>query len=140
MQELETLLHSLIKMGWKPKDREVVSIEFDPEFTKSEWKTVFYCTCRDWFWFYADLRWLVSLESRLWQFITNNKLFNKNLDIRTRAWDNLQYDIYDYKYRLLESALIPEEGLGKFLVDNIVIEWPLQNPQMDQILADREEG
>jgi hypothetical protein len=23
-------------MGWKPKDREVVSIEFDPEFTKSE--------------------------------------------------------------------------------------------------------
>jgi len=36
MQELETLLHSLIKMGWKPKDREVVSIALDPEFTKSE--------------------------------------------------------------------------------------------------------
>lgn len=140
MQELETLLNSLIKMGWKAKDREIVSIALDPEFTKSEWKTVFYCSCRDWFWFYADLGWLVSLESGLWQFITNNKLFNKNLDIRTRAWDNLQYDIYDYKYRLLESSLIPEEGLGKFLVDNIVIEWPLQNPQMDQILADREEG
>lgn len=47
MQELETLLNSLIKMGWKAKDRKVVSIALDPEFTKSEWKTVFYCSCRD---------------------------------------------------------------------------------------------
>lgn len=36
MQELETLLNSLIKMVWKPKDREVISIALDPEFTKSE--------------------------------------------------------------------------------------------------------
>jgi len=36
MQELETLLTSLIKRGWKAKDREVVSIALDPEFTKSE--------------------------------------------------------------------------------------------------------
>ena len=47
MQELETLLNSLIKMGWKAKDREVVSIKLDQEFTKSEDKTVFYCSCKD---------------------------------------------------------------------------------------------
>ena len=28
----------------------------------------------------------------------------------------------DYQYRLLESSLIPEEELGKFLVDNIKVE------------------
>ena len=47
MQELETLLNSLIKMGSKAKDREVVSIKLDQEFTKSEGKTVFYCSCKD---------------------------------------------------------------------------------------------
>ena len=31
--------------------------------------------------------------------------------------------IRDHQYRLLESALIPEEELGKFLVDNIKIQW-----------------
>ena len=29
----------------------------------------------------------------------------------------------DYRYRLLESALLPEEELGQFLVDNIKVEW-----------------
>ena len=63
MQELETLLNSLVQRGRKPKGREVVLIQLDQEFTKSEGKTVFYCSCKDWFWFYADLRWIVSLES-----------------------------------------------------------------------------
>ncbi|MDO4713955.1 MAG: hypothetical protein Q4B28_04920 [bacterium] len=47
MQELESLLNSLIQQGWKPKDREVVSIKLDQEFTKSEGKTVFYCNCKE---------------------------------------------------------------------------------------------
>lgn len=47
MKELENLLTSLIQRGWKPKGREVVSIKLDQEFTKSEGKTVFYCSCND---------------------------------------------------------------------------------------------
>ena len=47
MQELETLLTSLVQRGRKPKGREVVSIKLDQEFTKSEGKTVFYCSCKD---------------------------------------------------------------------------------------------
>ena len=40
MQELETLLNSLVQRGWKPKDREVVSIKLDQEFTKSEGEVI----------------------------------------------------------------------------------------------------
>ena len=123
MQELETLLHSLIKMGWKPKDREVVSIALDPEFTKSEWETVFYCSCRDWFWFYADLRWLISLESDLWQFCDKNWLLHEYCNWRSSMHPYICYWTTTYEYRLLESALIPEEELAKFLVDNIKLEW-----------------
>lgn len=47
MQELENLLTSLVQRGRKPKGREVVLIQLDQEFTKSEGKTVFYCSCKD---------------------------------------------------------------------------------------------
>ncbi len=123
MQELETLLNSLIKMGWKAKDRDVVSIKLDQEFTKSEWKTVFYCNCKYWFWFYADLRWLVSLESGLWQFCDKNWLLHEYCNWRSSMYPYIWYWTTTYEYRLLESSLIPEEELGKFLIENIVVEW-----------------
>ena len=127
MKELENLLNSLIQRGRNPKDREVVSIALDPEFTKSGWKTVFYCSCKDWFWFYADLRWIVSLESGLWQFVCRNKLYKQpNEKFResvSKVWLNTWWFAHNYQYRLLESALIPEEELAKFLLDNIVVEW-----------------
>jgi len=47
MKELENLLTSLVERGRKPKGREVDSIKLDKEFTKSEGKTVFYCSCND---------------------------------------------------------------------------------------------
>ncbi len=131
MQELETLLTSLIKRGRKPKDRETISIKLDQEFTKSEGKTVFYCSCKDWFWFYADLRWLVSLESGLWQFVCDRSLLKSIWKVRSKEPSisalGFKSDIlvlsFEPEYRLLESALIPEEELGKFLLDNIVVEW-----------------
>ena len=126
MQELENLLNSLIQRGRKPKDRETVSIKLDQEFTKSEWKTVFYCNCKDWFWFYADLRWLVSLESWLWQFVCENELYKEDDCWEWRfTFDGVRFFYYKSipKFRLLESALIPEEELGKFLIDNIKVEW-----------------
>lgn len=128
MKELENLLTSLVERGWKPKDREVVSIKLDQEFTKSEWKTVFYCSCKDWFWFYADLRWIVSLESGLWQFVCENLL--RKDQTSTSYWSRREWGEKEkmcrenqFEYRLLESALIPEEELGEFLLSNIVIEW-----------------
>lgn len=126
MQELENLLNSLIQRGRKPKDRETVSIKLDQEFTKSEWKTVFYCNCKYWFWFYADLRWLVSLESWLWQFVCENELYKEDDCWEWRfTFDGVRFFYYKSipKFRLLESALIPEEELGKFLIDNIKVEW-----------------
>ena len=128
MQELETLLTSLVQRGRKPKDREVVSIKLDQEFTKSEGKTVFYCSCKDWFWFYADLRWIVSLESGLWQFVCENWL--RKYQTSTSYWSRREWGEKEkmcrenqFEYRLLESALIPEEELGQFLVHNIKIQW-----------------
>lgn len=47
MKELETLLASLYKRGWKPKDRKVVSIKLSTKLTKSEGRTIFYCSCKD---------------------------------------------------------------------------------------------
>ena len=128
MKELENLLTSLVQRGRKPKGREVVSIKLDQEFTKSEGKTVFYCSCKDWFWFYADLRWIVSLESGLWQFVCENLL--RKDQTSTSYWSRREWGEKEkmcrenqFEYRLLESALIPEEELGQFLIDNIVVQW-----------------
>lgn len=126
MQELETLLASLYKRGRKPKDREIISIKFDQESTKSEGRTILHCNCKDWSWFYADLRWLVSLESGLWNFVCENELYKEDDCWEWRfTFDRVRFFYYKSlpKFRLLESALVPEEELGRFLVDNIVIEW-----------------
>ena len=129
MQELENLLTSLVERGRKPKDREVVSIKLDQEFTKSEGKTVFYCSCKDWFWFYADLRWIVSLESGLWHFVCERDMKKKVWKARAKEpsivalrlnFEDLALS-FEPEYRLLESSLIPEEELGQFLIDNIII-------------------
>ena len=128
MQELETLLNSLNKRGWKPKDRKVVSIKLSTKLTKSEDRTIFYCNCKDWSWFYADLRWIVSLESGLWDFVCDNKLYKET----NKSWQSWGVSVNSVnvvefcscslpQFRLLESALIPEEELGQFLVDNIKV-------------------
>lgn len=40
-------------------------------------------------------------------------------------FDGVTFNYYKSspKFRLLESTLIPEEELAKFLVDNIIVEW-----------------
>lgn len=82
-----------------------------------------------------SLRELVSLESGLWQFVCDEQLYKH--DQRTDSdWIKNTEDTRDseksiakylteadYRYRLLESALIPEEELGQFLVDNIKVKW-----------------
>lgn len=79
--------------------------------------------------FSYSLRQLVSLESGLWQFVCKNRLQKDNYSIwgKTAGTTNIPYDPDYTAYRLLESALIPEEELAKFLVDNIKVEWPGKN-------------
>lgn len=126
MKELEKLLHSLIGEGWNPWGIEWDDIEFFNLDIKRKNIHIWYMNYdepgqEEYEQDFKSFRELVSLESGLWQFVVENKLFNKNLDIRTRAGDDLQYDIYDHQCRLIESALISEEELGKFLLDNITI-------------------
>ena len=122
MQELENLLTSLIQRGRKPWGlgyfAEVMVFKTYIDFITKKWASS-----------PTSLRELVSLESGLWQFCMGQKL------CRDLKQNRLMYSVQmfeagpdywsnnDYRYRLLESALLPEEELGQFLVDNIVIEW-----------------
>ena len=132
MKELETLLNSLIQRGRKPFNYlwTVERIEVDDDFEIA----IIFTT---WEFIYNTLRDLVVLESWLWQFVCERWFcrYDENADYRRDKltihplcldceektlegnWDS------DPEYRLIESSLIPEEELWKFLVDNIVVEW-----------------
>ena len=122
MKELENLLTSLVQRGWKPFNYiwTVDRIEIDDNFEIS----IIFIT---WEFAYQTLRDLVVLESWLWQFVCNNKLYKKtNEKFRenvSKVSLNTWWFAHNYQYRLLESSLILEEDLWKFLLDNIVIEW-----------------
>ena len=120
MKELETLLTSLIQRGRKPwglryfvdvlVSRTIVS------FATAKWASS-----------PSSLRELVSLESWLWQFIVENKLY-KPTNNKYEVYYNYKRDWYNFidcrhlNYRLLESAIIPENEIGKFLIENIKVE------------------
>ena len=125
MQELETLLTSLVQRGWKP-----AGFPGESEIKISEdWDVVLYMDTDDaTVVVKVKLRNLVSLESGLWQFVCENWL--RKDQTSTSYWSRREWGEKEkmcrenqFEYRLLESALIPEEELGKFLVDNIKIQW-----------------
>lgn len=131
MKELEKLLNSLIQRGWEPWNRKADFCEYrfwKIRFIKESGEIVGLYTIRS----------LVSIESGLWQFVcdkelvqhkTSEKIIKRYVKevIEREGWDITEADIIctdlDPEYRLLESALIPEKELGKFLVDNIIITW-----------------
>ena len=128
MQELENLLNSLIQRGWKPAGfpgKSEIKISEDEG-------VVLYMNAEDvTLAIKVKLRNLVSIESGLWQFVCENSLIKqckgticKNPKTYWNAW-SIQWEWWYWcdiaEYRLLESALIPEEELGKFLIDNIDI-------------------
>ena len=120
MQELENLLNSLIQRGWKPwgeKSKKIIIRASRIFVYNSEW----YINPEG-----KHIRSIVSLESGLWQFCVKNGLTRwYNWDewkyTEIFPWDYRDYPADEHKYRLLESALIPEEELGKFLLENIDI-------------------
>lgn len=129
MQELETLLKSLVHKGRKPCGKEVLDLSIEDGIVSILLEDFFADNIK------LNLRSIVSLNSGLWQFVCDKQLYKhdqrtdsdwiKNVeDIRDSEKSVTKYlTEADYRYRLLESALSPEQELGKFLVDNIVIEW-----------------
>ena len=139
MQELEKLLNSLIKRGWKPFENSNLN------HCNSDGKFIYFYTIRIpnrltaslvYESLAVPLRLITTIESWLWQFVcdkelvqhkTSEKIIKRYVKevIEREGWDIIEADIIctdlDPEYRLLESALIPEEELGKFLVDNIRI-------------------
>lgn len=134
MQELEILLNSLIKKGWKPWRRAIDKAMVSSREKTGKDKDLFIgVNFSDGFGAYYSLRELTSLESGLWQFVCENSLIKqckgticKNPKSYWNAW-SIQWEWWYWcdivEYRLLESALIPEKELGKFLVENIKVEW-----------------
>ena len=120
MKELETLLNSLIQRGWKPFGEEAIRIDVE--------NNAIIITPDD---FFSDdkkvsIRDISSLGSGLWQFVCRNKLYKKQENFREDVYKtqlNTWWFSHNYQYRLLESALVSEEELGQFLIDNIKVEW-----------------
>lgn len=127
MQELENLLTSLVERGWKPWGKGVDKIVVCPKEEFADGRNLFIeVFFSNGFSTYRSFRELVSLESGLWQFICRNKLHkNPNEKFRenvSKVWLNTWWFPHNHQYRLLESALVPEEELPQFLVENIKID------------------
>ena len=118
MKELEKLLNSLVQRGRKPWGvktnfywiEQGKSLTLDPPY------------------YSRTFRELVSLESGLWAFICENNLYKSDdnmLHWIKHQWSRLTTTARKSypEYRLLESALIPEKELAKFLIDNIKVAW-----------------
>lgn len=130
-EKLETLLNSLIARGRSPRNKEKVAlisiVGEQLRLLEADWSIYTPYSPR--------LRELVSLESWLWQFVCDEQLHKqdqrtdsdwvKNIeDTRDSEKSIAKYlTEADYRYRLLESALVPEEELAQFLLDNIIITW-----------------
>lgn len=122
MKELETLLKSLAYRGRKPYGEEIFDLNIENGVISMFPENFFADNIK------LNLRSIVSLESGLWQFVVENRLYKRKnykyevyLDYKRDRYDTLNQS--DTNYRILESALVPEEELGKFLLDNIVVEW-----------------
>ena len=123
MQELENLLNSLIKRGWKP-----AWFPGESEIKISEdWDVVLYMNAEDvTLAVKVKLRNLVSIESGFWQFVCKNKLLSDKVDLQDYLEDSYwfrrcPFDT-NWMYRIMQSALYSEKELAKFLVDNIKVE------------------
>ena len=121
MQELENLLNSLIQRGWKPwgeKSKKIMIRSSRIFVYNSEW----YINPEG-----KHIRSIVSLESRLWQFVCDRSLLKSIWKARAKEPSISALGVksevlalsFEPEYRLLESALIPEKELAKFLIDNI---------------------
>lgn len=123
MQELEKVLNSMIKKWWKPWGKEYTAIDVIQD--GREECLMFRDVPKRQMQAYT-FRSLVSIESGFWQFVCKNKLHKKTDNFWenvSKTSTNIWWFNHNHQYRLLESALISEKELAKFLLENIKVEW-----------------
>ena len=116
--ELEELLNKLIQMGWKPRGEKLNWMNFEHE--KWNKRFVFWWEDKSGTAEYNEysLRDLVSMESWLWEFVCEKRLYNKDKYYQTiEKW--YVFTTRDYEYRLMLSSI--QENIEKFLLDNILL-------------------
>lgn len=129
MKELENLLNKLIEKWWKPWGIEPENIELFSLDIKRKNIHIWYMDYdtpeeENYEQEFKSFRELASMESWLWQFLWNSKLHKKTDNFREnvhKTRHNIWWFPHNHEYRLIESALTPEEGLAKFLIENIKI-------------------
>lgn len=129
-QLLSKLLNDLLRMWWKPFNRnKTLHIGY---YDKCKWLNYKWIHLDGWFMNEESrtLRELVSKESGLWQFVCANKLITNSIKMREAREHDIDdysnilimYDPYEYQFRLIESALKDESELESFLLENIKVE------------------
>ena len=122
--KLEQLLNSLIEKGWCPRWEDKIHScryydeekKFKADYTRAWIPQVLY----------RSLTELCSKSSWLWQFVCENGMvFVPKWEIpyveRNYIFDYEHYDISDFQYWLMVWALLKEDELEQFLLDNIII-------------------
>lgn len=121
MQELETLLKSLVHRGRRPCGEGVIDLYIEDGVISILLENFFADNIK------LNLRSIVSLESGLWQFVCSQKLFSDKVDMKDYIENSYWFQDKPYDkdgfYWVMRRARLEEEELGKFLVDNIKAEW-----------------
>lgn len=126
MKELENLLNSLIKRGWKPFENSNLN------HCNSDGKFIYFYTIRIpnrltaslvYESLAVPLRLITTIESGLWKFVCQNKLLSDKVDLQDYIEDSFwfrrcPFDT-NWMYRIMQSSLYSEDGLAQFLIDNI---------------------
>lgn len=129
---MEELLNKLIEKGWRPlreynwPNKPFIRLYKD----RTHWIQFYYNEWRDWDYRLQkvfSLRDIVSKESNLWQFVCENEMvFIPEWEIpyveRNYVFDYECYDVSEFQYWLMVWALLKEDEIEQFLLDNIKID------------------
>lgn len=121
--KLIELLNKLIDKGWSPFGYHEWKYWYNEiEYFNNELTLSF----GEWAWKFIrtySLRNISSIDSWLWQFVCENKLFPKNRWHKREndLWNGEIYYEDERQYYVIESALCDEDKLEQFLLDKIKI-------------------
>ena len=130
-QLLTKLLNDLLRMWWKPFNRDK-TLHIDC-YDKCKWLNYKWIHLDGWFMNEESrtLRELVSIDSWLWQFVCENGMIKEEhkheriLDPTFWEWwadcKRQEHD-WNYWYRLIESSLKDESELEDFLLNSIKLD------------------
>ena len=122
-QLLSKLLNDLLRMWWKPFNRDK-TLHIDC-YNKCKWLNYKWIHLDGWFMNEESrtLRELVSIDSWLWQFVCENKLFPKNRWYKREndEGNGLVYYCDECQYFLIDASLKDESELEDFLLTNIKV-------------------